>query len=227
MPNLADLNLKDDNQEVDWDNLGEQRGSFQPPPTPGDGYVWQLPKDLSPCFDTIHIPAKDDKPAMDRLSLNFRETGGLPCVASKTGFEGQTFTGSISNMERNRAKKGDAKRMVSELQYLYRDGLGGTEKPKNQGDFAKALSLHGGQQFGSSVEWGWYCNDKKPRYIDDGNRGSVEDPSGQVGCKTRLYQSDTWLVKDENGALYRIQQCPECGAMLLANANLVRFKQVA
>lgn len=227
MPNLNDL-IKDDNQEVDWDNLGEQRGNFQPPPIPGDGYVWALPKDLGDCIDVIHKDASADgtKPAMDRISLNFRETG-LPCVASRTGFEGQAYTGSITNFERNRARKNEPKRMVSDLQYLYRDGLGGTEKPKNQAAFGEALKKHGGQQFGSSVEWNWYCNKNKVRYISDGNGGSAEDPSGQTGCGTSVYQSNA--EKDENGVPFRTQVCPnpECQAMLLANANLVRFKQIS
>lgn len=217
MPNLSELQLKDDNQKVDWDNIGEQRSGFTPPPQPGDGYIWQLPADLSSMWNVVNTQKGD------RVSLSFFESG-LVCVASPNGFTGSAFTGSISNVERNRARKGDPEQFASDLQYLYRDGLGGTEKPKGQIPFANAVSAIGsGKKFGSGVEWNAYCNPNKIRYIDNGEGGSVEDPGGAVGCGARTYQKN--IPREADGSYARSFQC-QCGAMLLANANLVRFKQV-
>ena len=216
MTNFSDLDLKDDKVEgVDYDNVGEERGAFTPNLPEGD-YEFQLPQKLSSLWE-ISNSAKGQ-----RVRLQFSNDEPLRVSNSKTPeLVGSAWTGSISNVERNRARKGEPDRLVSDLGLFMRNALKDQTKVAGQKDLMAVINKHAGAKFVANNEWSAYCNRNKIRYVTDESGHSVEDPSGTMGCGANYYSSG--LPRNADGSKADRLTC-NCGAALMARGNLVRFR---
>ena len=211
------LALKDEKVEVDYENIPEQRTGGAPNLPPGR-YIFELPKNLDEAWivretgkgQRVALESDRDHPIVIAQVLKSQDE---PLI-------GEVWRGSISNAERNRARKGEPERLVSDMTYLLRDGLGDQEaKPKSNKEFIAALNKHAGARFAADVEWSTYCNKEKTRYIEVEEQ-AVEDPDGTRGCGTNYYQSS--IPRDEQG-YYKERFSCKCGASLRAFTGLTRF----
>jgi hypothetical protein len=212
------LELKDDvPTKTDYENIPEQRGGGAPLIPPGR-YGFEIPKNVADAWAT------QDATVGQRVRVKFDRDHPLVLVkAVKKSDEpliGEVWEGGISNAERNRARKGDPERLVSDMTYLLRDGLGSTGRPSKNREFIEEFNKFAGAQFTADNEWSASCNEKNTRYIlVDGQ--AIEDPDGRKGCGTRVYQSD--LQRDAEGYYLERQNCPKCGASIRCFQNLTRF----
>lgn len=205
-------------EEVDFNNLPAQMGSFPDPPQPGP-FRFELPKSLS----VANFEERDDKedPKKKWLGVHFDSNAPLLIVQSSRGtYNGDPFQTRISNQPRKRGKGDDAPR-VSDMSYLAA-ALGAEARPANNRAWVEWLisQAQAGKQFAADIEFSYQCRADKPIYADDGN-GTVQEVPNQMGCGMRYYQKDAPKAEDGSFAL-RIT-C-QCGASLRANANLVRFR---
>ena len=187
MPKLSDLGIGTEKIEgVDFSEMPEQRsGTFADPPQPGT-YRFRLPKfdGNTPIFDMIESK-KDGK---KRLNILFTDAFALTIVQSPGGtHDGEGYDFRISNMEFDRARKGETPIFASDLDYLLRDGFKDTGRPKTNAAYGQALVKHAGQEFTADLEFTWNCNDQRDIYVDDGSGGS-EKVEGTKGCGAKYYQ---------------------------------------
>lgn len=232
MPRFEELQIKEAAFEAAAADVGampEERGASKPN-LPQRRYTFQLPVDLGNRFDIVST----DKLG-DRIKLDFGSDGLAAFLPGSNGsfeYAGQWF-GRISAVPRNKAKTGEAKRLVSDLTYLAValghpskavtiKSTGETEfvSADTQGALAALLAKHAGEYFQADNEWSAFCNVDKVRYISDGTGGNVEDPTGTKGCGKRYYSRD--IPKDAAGQAQDRFPCT-CGAALLAFQNLGRF----
>lgn len=230
MAKLNDLGLTNERvgEEIDYNTIPEQMGSFQDPPQPGS-FRFELPRDMSQIWEVFdHTKSKNPG---KRIRAKFDDSFPLIIVQSPNKkYDGLPFTTSISNAERKRGKKDDTTAPeVSDMDYLLRDAFGLETKPATNVAYAQELQKHAGAQFGGDLEWSWRCNPDKPIRVDNGQGGVMEVP-GQKGCNTSYYQKDVQKVlsnpEDPNSEQVfpaRIQ-C-QCGALLRAFANLTRYRR--
>ncbi len=216
MTNFSDLALTDDKIEgVDYDNVGEERGAFTPNLPEGD-YEFQLPKNLAGLWE-ISASQKGQ-----RVRLQFSNDEPLRVSNSRVPeLIGSAWTGSISNVERNRARKGEPDRLVSDLGLFVRNALKDSTKISGQKELMALVNKHGGEKFVANNEWSAYCNQKKVRYVTDETGHSVEDPEGKQGCGANYYSSG--LPRNADGSKADRLTCA-CGAALMARGNLARFR---
>jgi hypothetical protein len=233
MAKLGDLGLSNEavGQALDYAEMGEQMGTFADPPQPGD-YRFRLPGDLSAVWETFDYQ-NGVKPG-PRVRAKFDSTNPLIIVKSPGDARtGEPFQTSITNAERKRGKKDDATApYISDMDYMNRDVWGLTGKPGNGSNLAYAQEFmkHGGAEFTAEVTWNWFCNDKKPIFVDNGSGGFTQ-MEGQNGCGTSYYQRDIPKVPaDPNdpskGQHYPLRiTCGSCGANIRAFANLGNFRK--
>lgn len=201
--------------EVDFNNLPAQMGSFPDPPPPGS-YRFEIPKSLS-VANMDEDPNPDD-PKKPFFYVKFDQNAPLQIVQSLgSKHDGEPFQTRISARPRKRGKEDDAPK-VSDLSYLAQ-ALGATTRPLSNKAWAEYLLTQAGKTFGADLEYGYYCNPKKNIYAE-GEGGAVQEVEGQAGCGQRYYQKD---VDKVNGVQPVRVQC-QCGASLRANANLQRFR---
>jgi hypothetical protein len=210
------------------DEVPEERGSFQRRPTPGEPYVFQLPQE----FDWNQFKVKGNRAKeVQRISASFFKDSQLTIVsAPDPAFVGAIVKTSISTLERKRGKDGPE---VSDMYYLL-TALG--EKPSVKWtllDWAKALERHAGGQFQSAIEWQCRCRSDVARFVQNEEGRAVEDPEKTLGCGRRLYQRDIQqeqVIDPESGEAYfrwpYTITCPDCGASLRPDIQLVRFRAV-
>lgn len=228
MPKFEELEIKEGSHEAasGVGDMPEERGATKPN-LPQKRYTFQLPANIGSLADK-----SSTKDYGDRLKYDFTSEG-IPAYLNGE-YAGQWY-GRISAVPRNKAKKGEPDRLVSDLTYLA-VALGHASHPvtlqpsgkvefisaASQAELHKIIVSHAGQYFQADNEWSAYCNDQKTRYISDGAGGNVEDPSGQKGCGTRVYSRD--IPKDAAGVASDRFPCPKCGAGLLAFQNLSRYQ---
>lgn len=214
---LNDLGLKEEAlPEGDLTDLPEY-GSFTPPPQPGT-YRFQLPRDLSNLFDMVDVTI-DDKPAQ-RIKMIFDKDHPLMIVSSANGKHvGEPFETRLSNVERQRGKKGGDGPRVSDLDYLLK-ALGETSRPGSNTAMGRKLQTFGGKEFSGDIEYSWVCNDKKnirtKRDPNDPN-SPTDEVQNQPGCGRKYYAKDVPKLADGTTPLQI--QC-ECGGIVRAFANL-------
>ena len=216
MTNFSDLDLKDDKIEgVDFDNVGEERAAYAPL-LPEADFEFQLPGDLKGLWE-ISQTAKGQ-----RVRLQFN--GSDPLIVSQAkdpSLVGSSFTGSISNVERNRARRGEPERVVSDLGLLVRNALLSKAKITGQKDLMTEVNKYGGKRFVAYHEWSAYCGTGRVRWVTDAEGNSVEDPEGTMGCGARYYSSA--IPKLDSGGKAQRFGCT-CGASIMARGNLIRFR---
>lgn len=172
---------------VDFNNMPEQGGGRTPPPQPGT-YRFRLPETLGP-EQFKKVDSTDFGP---RVQVKFDENAPLLIVqapASAIDRVNTPFETSLSNVPRNRARKGQPAQNVSDADYLLR-ALGITERPATNRAYAEVLiaAAKEGREFTADIEWSWRCNDKRDAYF------TVEDPDNPGQTK-----SDRIPLVDEAG----------------------------
>lgn len=235
MPKLNDLGLTQEHVgTADFENMPDQRGGFGPPLYPGT-YRFKLPtlKADSEMWDTL---TTEKGP---RLNVLFEGGAALQILQSAGGLhDGESFECRISAAERNRARKGEEEQFVSDLDYLLRDAFEMKKRPQTNLQYAQALLPLSGKEFTADVEWNWYCNKKRPIYVDNGQGGSTKLEE-QLGCDRRYYQGGTTGVQkghsdpnDPNSPLVWPERiiCSgkdgiPCGALVRAFPNLRNFRK--
>lgn len=174
---------------VDFNNMPEQGGGFTPPPQPG-AYRFKLPATLGP----EHFKKVESNDFGARVQVRFDETAPLLIVQAPATAADRVhtpFETSLSNVPRNRARKGQPAQNVSDADYLLR-ALGITERPATNRAYAEVLiaAAKEGREFTADIEWSWRCNDKREAYF------TVEDPDNPGHTK-----SAPLPVVDETGAV--------------------------
>lgn len=214
------LALKDDPIATDYENIPEQRTGGRPLIPPGR-YVFEIPKDVAAAWVVRETTVAEQKVQRVAVESDRDHPIVLAAVLRKQdeSLVGEVWYGSISNVERNRARKGEPANLVSDMTYLLRDGFKDQSKPKVNREFIKALNTHAGKRFAADNEWSTYCNKTKVRFIEvDGQ--AVEDPDKRFGCGANYYQNT--IPRDHEGYFQERFTCA-CGASLRCFQNLVRF----
>lgn len=224
MASLNDLKLAKEVIEHDvaeLDQLPAQMGMRTPTLQPGS-YVFQLPV-LTALRDAFDKVERDGEP--ERLAVVFRDDAALVIAqAADKDLVGKPFNTRISNVARKRGK-GDIK--VSDYDYLLQV-LGEKSMPKTNQAYGEMLLRHAGKTFGADIELSYYCNSKNPIRAEDESGQTVpldgqEGRKLQKGCGSRYYQKD--VPRDEDTGKYPVKIGCDCGAVLYANENLVRFRK--
>lgn len=233
MPKLNELGLKQEKigDAQDLANLPEQIGMRKPPLQPGP-YRFRLAdgKALAECFETIK-PEINGKEQV-RIVAVMRDSAALTILQAPpvtTDRINDTFDTRISNAERNRGKD---RGMASDMDYLLQATKVVSTKPTTNQGYGEALVKAAGKEFGADIEFSWYCNTKKPIRVEDegGQAITLDGEEGrekQLGCGKRYYQKDVDRLPAEEGETagkYPTRISCECGALLYANENLVRFR---
>jgi hypothetical protein len=220
MPTLEEVGLGNENSDsTNWDEMGEQIQGFKPLLPPGE-YEFNLPLSLKDCWSDAFDTKQGKRAALmvDLVVTNARDQKRV----------GDVRRMRINGAERNRAKKGDPERLVSDLAFFYRDALQGKTKPKGFTALAKAVGNEGGgKRFVATVEWSAFCNKKTVRYIMNAEERAVKDTEGELGCGANYYMeggSGKAIPKNEDGSFHERFECT-CGAALRCFDGLTRFKQ--
>lgn len=204
---------------------------FGPPSTlfyPG-AYRFKLPADLTHLWEKVEVTVNDQGVADaagtkkgERVQIEF--TSADPLIIEQSldpDVIGQAFTCRISNVERNRARKGEPKVYVSDMTYLLRALGSKNPAPKSNLEFVKELCALAGRSFGATLEYSTYCNKTRDAqqavFGEDGTMTLVQltntEGAPVQGCGKRYYMSD-W-PKNEDGVYLDRRTC-ECGASLRA-----------
>lgn len=205
-----------------------------PPPQPGD-YIFRIPTNLGDVWEAKKTTV--DGREVQYVQVLFRGEDALVIVAGKEKV-GEAFEWRVSNLGRNRARRGDPPQYVSDGVYLLRAmGLG---VPKTNGDFINLMKAAQGKTFKAGLEYRGFCNDSKVAWGENpetGERGPLVGEDGVtelMGCGAKVYQS-SWK-KDPTTGLYELYiPCPgtrtlsdgttvSCGAQLRANTDLRNFR---
>jgi hypothetical protein len=168
-----------------------------------------------------------------RIQLVFERECALIILQSPKGrYDGEPFSYRISNVERNRPAGKGIKIAVADLTYLLRAFDARVALRTNEEFVRAAAQLLAGRQFGADVEWQGYCNPTKDVYFKfPGEAGAeVYEPAKREGeaenakgCGKRYYMSK-WPRDPKDSTLYAARLACECGAFLLPNVSLVRFR---
>lgn len=226
MASLNDLKLGAEPIEHDvaeLDQLPAQMGMRTPTLQPGP-YVFELPA-LPALREAFDVVKRDGEP--DRLAVVFRDEAALVIAqAPDKELVGKPFNNRLSNVSRKRGK-GDIK--VSDFDYLLQ-ALGEKAMPKTNKAYGETLLRYAGRRFGADVELSYYCNSKNPIRAEDASGQTValdgqEGRKLQKGCGSRFYQKD--VARDEDTGKFPVKIACDCGAVLYANENLVRFRKTA
>ena len=219
--NLANLNkpLKD---AVDFDNLPDQGKGQYPDPPPVGSYRFSIPALTLEAFDELQSTDYGT-----RVKVNFRDNFPLVIAQSAQGkHDGEPFQCTISNVPRERGKKG-SNVFASDWDYL-NQALGEKNRPATNKAYIDRLiaasQKAGGASFGADVEYSWSCNDQRAAYFDDGNGGTQQavgdDGEPKKGCGKKYYQG---TVAKVDGA-FPVRIACECGATIRAFGNPTRFR---
>lgn len=219
---LGTLKPATPSQQVDWDHLPEERGSFTPPPYPGD-YTYQLPPKMDGLFEVMAGDAEHDQ----AIVLIFDDDNPLTIVQAQAGneeFLGQNVRVRVNSIPRGRGKE---KIPVADTTYLARV-LDPQARPNGPAELVPFFAKQGGKRFISALSWNTNCSDKRQITVMSSNEdGSLkfdkitaEDGSPTMGCGARYYLSQ-W--PKENGRYTERLTC-SCGATLSPFPQLERFR---
>jgi hypothetical protein len=231
MSSINDLAIRDDiTDDVPSELPAQLGGQGLPTLLPGT-HIFRIPTDVQALFEPYDEILKDElgNPVADptdptkariiqRLRVRFDKDNPLLVVG---GEENDTpVTTSISNQPRNRARKGEARVLVSDLAYLLRESLVYKGPLTKNSEWVTALMQYGGKIFRVEHGLSAYCSPDRVRYVNDPSDqtfvGSIQDPSGQHGCGHRLYTSAFKLPAQngQRGGYSDIAYCPKCSAKL-------------
>lgn len=217
-PSINDLGLSNeklDGAGASFADMPDEYGGAAPPPPPGS-YRFQLPKSLAELW--AKLDAESTNNHGERVSCNFDEHNPLIIVQSPaSASDGEPFQVRLNNVPRRRGPK-TAQVEASDLDYLLR-AFGETARPSTNRGYITAMQKYASKTFGADIEWSWYCNKKKPIYVE-GEDGVTKPVENTLGCGTTYYQNDVAKVE---GA-YPLRVTCQCGAGVRAFGNLRRFK---
>jgi hypothetical protein len=220
MASINDLDLPADapKETLDTEALPEQMGKALPALYPGT-YKFKIPSNIASAWTSFMMNERDKKGELvyeevdgkkvvkqsARVAVQFDEEHPLEVVdcADKTKV-GQAYYGRVSNAERNRARKNEARFEVPDMIYLLQ-ALGFRGKIANGANrqFIEELNKKAGHTFVADVEWSAYSNENSVRYIrpivgtEVDHEQSIEDPSGKFGDGKRWYMKN--IPKDAEG----------------------------
>ncbi len=226
MASLNDLKLTKEVIEhdvADLDALPTQMGMRTPTLQPGP-YVFALPA-LTALRDAFDVVKREGE--ADRLAVVFRDEAALTIAqAPDKELVGKPFNNRLSNVARARGKNGPK---VSDFDYLLQ-ALGEKKMPVTNVAYGEAILRYAGRTFGADIELSYFCNSKNPIRAEDASGQVValdgqEGRALQKGCGSRYYQKD--VEKDQETGKFPIKIGCDCGAVLYANENLVRFRKVS
>lgn len=216
MVNFRDLKLKDEKVEgVDYEKVPEQRAGF-PPNLPMGEYGFALPASLDDAFEVFDA-TKDGK-TVQRLSIQF----DAEILKGPAG--GVYPRARISNVPRNRSRRGEPEALVSDMDYLLISQGITSRPPSNQG-YIDAVRKIGGGRFSASNEWSARCSDQKVRRIFDDTGASVEDPEGKMGCGNAIYSRDIPRNPENPREYLESFTCARCNSALRAFQQLGRIRR--
>jgi hypothetical protein len=242
---INNLNIRDEVSEDVPSELPEQMGGIGMPVLLPGTHIFRIPQTVAQLIESYDEIVKDANgnavadPAdpskallVQRLRVRFDKDD--PLVVVGTPEDGQPVATSISNQPRNRARKGEARILVSDMAYLLRESMKYTGPLTKNSEWAAALQWSAGRVFRCEHGLSGYCNPEKVRYINDPSdptfRGSIQDPSGQKGCgggpdKKRLYTSHFKLPAQNGqpGGFSDIAYCQFCQAKLRGFFQVERF----
>jgi hypothetical protein len=229
---LESVRFSEDPIDVpDADEVPDQVREFVPTPPPGAGYVLQFPgKDgfgMSE-FETTEGP---DKKPCKRVKVLFGMGEGEPLTIAGVPMDvdeaqiGQPFRWAVTNVGRNRARRGQPTLLVSEMYYLLKALGTPPQKGWTNKQYAEAMLKLANKYVMSTIEWNAYCNPKKAIWVS-GEEGKLVEVPEQMGCGKGLYQKDfAKAPKGEDGSWQRFIKCPNCPAVLRANTGLTAFQK--
>ena len=235
MGTLDSLGLKDEVLPVvPPEEIPEEFSAAPPPPYPGV-YLWKLDADLSNIWNEPMKVKVDENGIQDREGSKDSErlsgTFDLEIMGSDHGLHiGEAFSTRINTAERNRARKGEPPRHVSDMTYLLQALGDPNPNPGSNKGFGEAVQRHPGQQFKSNLEWTARCSLERQAYYeqeDEAGNSSLQpavEEDGTTptnGCGNRYYMND-W-PKDESGR-YKERKVCTCGASLRPFGQLRNFK---
>jgi len=227
---MQELGLKADEKVlVDYNQpVPEEFSPAPPPPYPGD-YRFRLPKDVTASWAKREVEIVEGKGKVERVELVFDSADPLVIVNSPGGkTDDEPYQCRISNVERNRARKGDPPIYVSDMTYLLR-ALGSTAKPAKNAEFVAEMNKYGGREFVAAIEWSARCNKDRQVYVEvageDGSTslspGIAEDGSPVNGCGQAYYMNQ-W-PRGEDGR-YKERVTCACGNILRPFGNPRNFR---
>lgn len=230
MPKLNDLGLSQEQvgQQLDYASMPDQMGGFTEPPQPG-AFRFRFPPRLDDIWEKFEHT--NGNPPGVRLRAKFGSASPLTIIQSPQGkYNGDPFETSVTNAERRRGKREDTTApWICDMDYINRDvwGLRGKPTGGNVG-YAQEFMKHANSEFSADIEWSWYCNDRKNVWVDNGQGGTTE-VEGKLGCGTNYYQKDVQKVLSDpmdlnSPPVFPLRIQCQCGAMVRAFANLVRFR---
>jgi hypothetical protein len=225
---LQDIGSEKLQDTVDVEHLPEQGRQFPDPPQPGT-YRFAL----SPLGDENFIEVASQKGK--RVQVRFNEDAPLVIVQSPGGTKnGETFETSMSNITRERGKKGSGVE-ASDWDYLNKALKETGPRPASNKEFGTRLMAKAAAktEFAADIEWSWRCSATRDAYFAaaDGSTQTVPEtdpatgqPTGRnvPGCGKKLYQKD---VPKVNGVYPARITCPDCQASVRAFGNLTRIRE--
>lgn len=246
---INDLNLRDEVTDEVPSELPEQMGgSSLPTLLPGIS-LFRIPTTIAQCIEAfdeeqkaadgsvIMISANDPADpqrmipkVLQRLRVRFDKDNPLLVVGGP--YDGQPVGTTISNVPRNRAKKTDPPALVADMTYWIRVSMADTASPLSKPkEWLAAILATAGKTFRIEHGLSAQCRKDKVRYINDpedpSGRGSIVDPSNQMGCDKRYYTKDFRLANAAPGGpqFSDIMYCktPTCQAKLRGFFQIEKF----
>lgn len=249
---INDLNLRDEVTDEVPSELPEQMGGQALPTLLPGINVFRVPSSIAQCIEAFDEQQKAPdgsvimRPAtaaelaanpaatmvpsvLQRLRVKFDKENPLIVVGGPN--DGTPVATSISNVPRNRARKGEPPQKVADMTYWLRTSMGDTASPlSTPKQWLAAILQTAGKTF--RVEHGLtaQCREDKVRYINDptdpSGRGSIQDPSNQMGCGKRHYTKDFRLpaasVAPGQNPFSDMMYC-SCGAKLRGFFQIEKF----
>lgn len=186
--------------------------------------TFQLPPNLAQAYELYDEKERDkdgkeieNGKIIQRIRFIFDNDAPLTVVGGPNN--GETMRARITSSPRKRGKKGSDAPSVADLAYLLRISLNDKTVVFTTRDWHAAVSKHAGEHIRLKHGLRGSCNPKGVRYIDNGEGGSKEDPSGTMGCG-KYYRSKDF--KQEDGTYSTELDC-DCGAVIRAFEDIEQY----
>lgn len=236
---INNLNLRDDIVDEIPSELPEQMGGQGLPVLLPGTNIFRIPSNVVQLVEPIDevLLDADGQPIPDpadpnkgrivqRLQIIFDKDNPLLVVGGE--HDGQPVGTRINNRPRNRARKTEARIMVSDMTYLFRESLGYTGPLSRNSEWAVAIEWAAGRIFRAEHGLSAYCSPDRIRFVNDPSdptyRASIADPTGMKGCGKRYYTSN-FKMPAQNGqpsGYSEIKYCT-CEAKLRGFFQFERF----
>jgi hypothetical protein len=233
MSTINDLDFTgDESLDIDYSEVPEQFAAPSGPLYPGDGYVFQLPPDVSELWGSFEWQDNEGKKHKD-FGLNLNRDHPLTVVKSPNGRAsvGDTTSVYLNSMVRKRGRQGYP---VSDLTYLQLS-IAPDEKPKKKSDLARIISNNAGGKFTAEVQWQAQCRDDKDAPDAQWWEVNKDDPEGggqwavkegEKGCGAKFYHSYFKEISAAQGGEFTWHniECNNCKARLFPRVQLNRIR---